>query len=257
MFRKFALKHRFFCLWNCLKESKFFGNFPRKLKFFDPGPRPPRFQTRFTPLFISASRGWLREVLKSNLILYIRLLRTVCDSSFAEFWRISVVVIELVCGRPTYGCWRAFQAWSLNLDVNFARFLSLMPAGLNDQEGPFIRQQFTLLWTERSCRLLRGDIVAYGVLTVLFASVRRKNEKALDQGCTTRGPRTCYMRPSQKYKTLLVNLHIITIRNSSDANNIGLGPPLPESTTFRGRHSHGPPLPNCAIMFGIRTFRPP
>ena len=40
----------FFCLWNCLKESKFFGNFPRKSKFFDPGPRPPRFQTRLTPL---------------------------------------------------------------------------------------------------------------------------------------------------------------------------------------------------------------
>jgi len=52
MIRKFALKNRFFIcdFFICLKESKFFGNFPRKSKFFDPGPRPPRFQTRLTPL---------------------------------------------------------------------------------------------------------------------------------------------------------------------------------------------------------------
>ena len=41
--RKFALKNRFF-LWNCLKESKFFGNFPRKSKFVYPGPQPPDFK---------------------------------------------------------------------------------------------------------------------------------------------------------------------------------------------------------------------
>src|SRR6218665_2436827 len=39
-----------FCLSSCLKKSKFFLNFPRKSKFFDPDPRPPRFQTRLTPL---------------------------------------------------------------------------------------------------------------------------------------------------------------------------------------------------------------
>jgi len=38
-FEKFALKNQFFGLWNCLKKSKFFGNFPRKSKFFDPDPR--------------------------------------------------------------------------------------------------------------------------------------------------------------------------------------------------------------------------
>ena len=44
IFRKFVLKKSIFCLWNCLKESKFFGNFLRKSKSFDPGPRPPDFK---------------------------------------------------------------------------------------------------------------------------------------------------------------------------------------------------------------------
>ena len=35
---------------NCLKKSKFFGNLPGKIEIFDPDPRPPRFQTRLTPL---------------------------------------------------------------------------------------------------------------------------------------------------------------------------------------------------------------
>ena len=35
-----------FFLWNCLKESKFFKNFPRKSKFFDPGPRPPQISNQ-------------------------------------------------------------------------------------------------------------------------------------------------------------------------------------------------------------------
>src|SRR6218665_3977517 len=61
------------------------------------------------------------------------------------------------------------------------------------------------------------------------------------------------MRPSQKYKTLLVNLHIITIRNSSDANNIGLCPPLPGSATPRVHHFQGPPRP-CAATPKLRHY---
>src|SRR6218665_2072171 len=61
----FCLENRFFL--NCLKKSKFFENLPEKNrnfskfawknpKFFDPDPRPPRFQTRLTPLALPHSR---------------------------------------------------------------------------------------------------------------------------------------------------------------------------------------------------------
>src|SRR6218665_3046333 len=61
----FCLENRFFL--NCLKKSKFFENLPEKNrnfskfawknpKIFDPDPRPPRFQTRLTPLALPHSR---------------------------------------------------------------------------------------------------------------------------------------------------------------------------------------------------------
>ena len=57
IFRKFALKNRFFCLWNC----------PKKSNFVHPSPRPPRFQTRLTPLskmlcLVEINEGWCLRI---------------------------------------------------------------------------------------------------------------------------------------------------------------------------------------------------
>ena len=57
IFRKFALKNRFFVCKIAWKKSKFFGNFPRKSNIFDQDPRPPDFKPDWRRCYSESQLG--------------------------------------------------------------------------------------------------------------------------------------------------------------------------------------------------------
>jgi len=108
IFLKFAWKSRIFCeiAW---KKSKFLGNLPGKSKFCWPGSttgRPPRFQTRLTPLHSGNEWGKIPPADK-------RVREELWRESGGEFWQIL-----LALGLSLKDCFQVHQNLSTLCIIN-------------------------------------------------------------------------------------------------------------------------------------------